>query len=745
MKLKRLIFLGWKQLDREIELSGSRDLIVADNRGGKTGAVLGVSFLADGTVPGFKKQERLGLLSRNEAKVTGVFERDDGTDFMFTRTLRWKPAKDGDGGSLVEGFEIHPKGTEKSLSDAAERLALECGNRPLKLFDLSGFMDATEEKRLEMLMDFAPSRMVDGENKVEVERPKVQGVAEEVITAARDNILGVPFNGSIVNALTFYGEIAKERAKEVRAEVKRKAGAVAELGSLGVSDMREAEAFLATFDSDIAEARQALENFKAARTSLAERRGEIANLKREIEVRVQREVAALQVIESHDDTVAACANGLLEAEQTLGALQENLEAVEAAANEDEARIRVEIADKEAIFAETDASIKQMRDGLACVEKRVEDGGERDLKLRVEGDAARTSLAATMDAIAAGECHVCGKPKSGDDDPIYTYAKTLTNRIGEMEKARASNFAEWEKQKDLRDQIEEEIQAATDHRQRIVTGIEDLRREREALDEKVRKAKEAVEKAKEAVTTAQSLLQDNQDAGRISVNAMEQAREDKARLEARLAEVSDNLPAEFQEGAIEGGKLRIQELEQGRDNAVDVQRRFRDQEKLRATLSADEARLSAFEAWQRAFQAALRAELREMAAPVLGAADGLISQVWPGESLRLSWETPRGKPGLSIGLWSKAAGERPWVALSGAEKGVLGLALAICLSAGHGKQPLLLTAECEAMSDHTQERFLTAAHEIAGETQLLFTTHHQMTGREVGNWQEHVWGNYGLSE
>ena len=742
MKLKKLVFLGWKGMDREVTLFG-RDLFVADNKERKTALIQGVEFLSSGSVLGMKKGERLCLLTHDSGSVTGVFERDDGTEFTFSRTLTWKPGKEGQGGSLVEGFQVHPKGTEKSLADAAERLRIECGARPFKLFDLPGFLAANEEKRLAMLMGFAPSRMVDGENKVEIERPEVAGVAEEVVTAARDDILGVPFQGTLVDALVFYADIGKDRAKDQRQDVKRQSGAVAELGVLGTDDMREAETFLASFATDIAEARANLEELLGHERATEERLSQIKHLKSEIAIKVNREAASGQVIEANTAAVEGCVRGVEHADAYLEEMREVLNHIrsgrETQVSELEAKVR-DLTEKRA------EALDKARAAEAAERDKIRDcdnTSDHAMRISVELDSARSTLAAAMDAIAARACPTCGGDTGEEEEArerMAAFAQGLTDRIGMLEgqmkeaeeahDARVSESGELDEQavaeQALFETLGDEIAAAKD-------AMEEIGRQVEAQET-------AVAEALKRAETAIAVREDNIEAGRVYKATLEQSREDKARLDTQLAEISDNLPKEIQEGAIAGARLRLQELEHQREGATEVQRRFTDQETLRKTLSESEARLTAFEAWQKAFQDALRKELRNMALPVFEMAIDLISSIWPGETLRLSWETPRGKPGLSVGLWKMGGKDRPWAALSGAERGVIGLAIALCLSAGYGKKPLLLMAECETMTDTTQEKSLTAAARIAGVTQLLFTTHHPMTGVEEGGWFEHFDGS-----
>ncbi|MEE8384510.1 MAG: hypothetical protein V3S01_01150, partial [Dehalococcoidia bacterium] len=138
----------------------------------------------------------------------------------------------------------------------------------------------------------------------------------------------------------------------------------------------------------------------------------------------------------------------------------------------------------------------------------------------------------------------------------------------------------------------------------------------------------------------------------------------------------------------------------------------------------EVKLAGYEFWHEALgvKGVLGKLLDGMTRTVLDPARALVREAL-GADLFLRWETPRGKPGLRIGILKDNGRKASWASMSGAEKAITGMGIMLAFT-GMDNAPSLLWTECEVMTSTTEAQFLRALSTMVPPmTGLLVLTHH----------------------
>jgi hypothetical protein len=194
-------------------------------------------------------------------------------------------------------------------------------------------------------------------------------------------------------------------------------------------------------------------------------------------------------------------------------------------------------------------------------------------------------------------------------------------------------------------------------------------------------------------------------------------------EAELGELAVDLPADLEADVIDGALLEKERCQKQVDEIKVNRQRFTDQEKLRTDLAQAEVRLKAIKAWQKelGLKGIHGRLLAESIQEALLPARTLVNRILPDSNLVLSWETPRGEPGLRPGIKRKNQ-FIPWPSLSGAEQAIVGTALLLTFASKDGP-PVLLALEAETMDDEVEGWYLNALADLAGPSALVVTSHH----------------------
>jgi hypothetical protein len=218
-------------------------------------------------------------------------------------------------------------------------------------------------------------------------------------------------------------------------------------------------------------------------------------------------------------------------------------------------------------------------------------------------------------------------------------------------------------------------------------------------------------------------------------AIEVGREKMEAKRSALAEIENDLRSgagggaasiEMEEKLIDGARATVAKLDAQIEDAQAVQTRFRDQETLRVRRDRFRLDVDIFSAISAALGPRGRQGeiLQGYLDTILGPAQRLVDDALPEHVLSVEMFDERGKPALRVGLAARADRDRrlrPWKALSGAERGIVGAALALSLVSD--RSPLILALECETMDGATQGRVLGALVGMAGPTAVLATSHH----------------------
>ena len=719
LKITELHLKGFKGRTYVLPLHG-RDLVVAGNMIGKTSIVEGMEFIATGSISGVKREDLMSFCTDNYFSVGILAERDDGTTLKVTRSFR--VTKSG-GTKMVLKFE--PEGLEENLSEAEDRLAQEFSEAPLVTFDLRAFLDGDDSNRLATCMKFAPGSEGGPESvSAEIRDLKIDGTSEEseALEQIRAEILG--FTGPLpkdalerFQALTI---LLEKWAKTTRADVSQKTKSVRQIADLtreaGVTGGANIEMLTGALET----AKQILRDLEDARAKAQERRELIKEERETLARRQAEELSAIaakgdaeKAIDAAEESLSASRMALKGAESERDAWAES-EAVRVKAAKETLKFRLQELDESRV--EKKAAKTRLEDATMSLDE----GRSVLRKLERQSDLAAqllTILELDADPVSGSmPCPACDKALVDDerqaliarfkaaqesDDPASKQRMVVEGLEQGKAVAKAKFDQADEAELTARD-VFEEAQKAT-HPIPFDTAFLDRSNKAVSRDEAYLERMHGNLKGVEAEVKA--------------------AKKNVADSEARIGDLSVELPAIIEDAAIEGGKLEVERIEVQIRTVEANRHRFEDAERIRKELAAEELRLKALKSWISAIglKGLTGTWLSKTLGAVMGPAKSLVRSVIPGAELGLSWETPRGKPGLRIELRRENA-TSAYATMSGAERAIIGTALILSF-AGVKRPPSILVFECEVMDRHTQEAYLKAVANLAGPSGLLITTHH----------------------
>jgi len=706
MRIKKLIIEGFKGKNIELDLTG-RDLISAPNMRGKTTIKEALDFFGTGAISyvGFKREDLIDFAPSGRFDITVVTD----TGMRITRWFKHKKGK------TEIDIVFDPDGIEDNYTQRKVRLDKEFKHSPLVTFDLSKFVSGDDGYRLEVATTLVPTDATDGVK---------EDVNKEIVTlgdklcAAEDSPSRQEAIREVQNELTGFAaelpenklariqalaKLVKDRwAKDTRAAVKTQTKAVRALGTLsrgaGVSGVN-----VEALQVQLKEAQKGMDDLQRAAGSAEERRRLIGELNGRIDtgqLRLREKEAEVTDFEKEalvQTGALSKADGLMDAheESEVERLKDNSERADA--------LTKIIEELEARFDEELASENDTRIRLNLAVQAVT--GARVLIEQRKG----TLLA--LDRID-GSCQLCSTKIDGATKELLMGA--LRMEIDKMLK-------EEEELVRSHDRFEADQMSVAERRSVIVNETKGLHAEQAAL----LKARKPIPFQGDTPER----IQKNIDENRLVMRKLEIERDAlRDRVFGWLGErgeLANEMPEEMEEDAIAGAELERNRIAEQIEDAKRSRQRFEDQEILRVGLDAAEARLKALTEWAQALglKGLAGQILLKQFHPVMAPAAELVRQVLPDAELAISWETPRGNPGLRLFL-HRMPGERlvSYNAMSGAEKAIVGTAVILAF-AGLNGAPAIMCLECEVMDDDVEARYLAAIHSVAGDTGLLVMTHH----------------------
>ncbi len=707
MRIIKVDIEGFKGNSFSLDLTG-RDLIVAGNMVGKTTIKEALDFFATGAIstPGFKREDLIDYCpdGRFEVKVT--------TDTGMTIT-RWFRVKKG--GATEIDLVFDPDGLEENYTERRGRLTEEFEAAPLITFDLAKFVYGDDAYRLETCMSLLPLASTEGvkdkmhleleavgdklRHATEVQSEKaalteVQGQLQGFAAKLPTNLLGR------CNALA--GLVKDKWAKTTRAEVKQKEKAVRALGTIsredGVTGVN-----VEALQEQLRQAQSSMDELQKASGAAEERRRLILDFSKKIEDGQAKKA----IIDAEIDDMSKAlneqggeyekANGLAmkHEEDEQGRIQNVYDHIEALESEQADWIH---------DYDTDRAAAKM------AEARVIRVNAEIVGFRAIISAQEAALIA-LDA-AEGHCTVCASPIDADSKELLLTAlrEKLNRDLKTAERLGGKRDDADQERADHEKAAEASLRQATDLSNRVAEARKEL---------------EPVPYSGLTPDAIQDIISKNEmSLDRSKINATSLQDNIFGWMKER-GELANEMPKEMEEQAIAGAETERDRIATRIEEAKRARQRFEDQEKLRSELDTSERRLAALTKWATALglKGLAGKILADQFSPMVQPAAALVRRVLPDAELAVSWETPRGNPGMRLFL-NRNNGEKvvAYKAMSGAEKAIVGTAVALAF-AGSEAPPNLLCLECEVMDDAVEKRYLEALADLAGPTSLLVMTHH----------------------